>query len=56
MTINNDNNSNMTTIHLDKPTRDRLKGIGMKGESYADLINKLLDHYHNFTIKGAKKR
>jgi hypothetical protein len=32
-----------TMIQLKKSTRERLKDIGKKGESYDDLINQLLD-------------
>jgi hypothetical protein len=47
-----------TTIMVAPETRHRLIKIGKKGETYDLLINKLLDHYHNFTIKGGgnKKR
>lgn len=34
-----------TTIPLDKGTRDRLKALGDKGETYDDLVNRLIDHY-----------
>ncbi len=34
-----------TTISLDPETRDRLKSLGRKGESYDDLVNRLIDHY-----------
>jgi hypothetical protein len=33
----------LTTIQLKKKTRDRLKKKGDKGESYDDLINRILD-------------
>lgn len=39
-----------TSIVLTFETRDRLKAIGCKGDTYDVLINKLIDHYHNFTI------
>ena len=48
-----------TSLRIDTGTRDRLKEIGKKNESYDTLINRLLDHYHNFTIikpKGIKKK
>jgi hypothetical protein len=32
-----------TAILLKKTTRDRLKDAGKKGESYDDIINRLLD-------------
>lgn len=34
-----------TTIPLQKETRDRLKELGSKGDTYDDLINQLIDHY-----------
>lgn len=34
-----------TTISLDPETRDRLKSLGRKGESYDDLVNRLIDHF-----------
>ena len=42
-------------LHLD--TIKRLKQSGTMGDTYDTLINRLLDHYHNFTIspKGKKK-
>lgn len=48
--------TNTTTVTIAIPTRNRLVEIGRKNESYDEIINKLLDHYHNFTIKGGKKR
>ena len=34
-----------TTIPLTPETRDRLKALGKKGETYDALLNRLLDHY-----------
>lgn len=34
---------NITTILLTKATRDRLKNIGKKTETYNDIINRLID-------------
>lgn len=34
-----------TTISLDTETRDRLKALGRKGETYDELVNRLIDHY-----------
>lgn len=34
-----------TTIPLEKDTRDRLKELGSKGETYDDLVNRLIDHW-----------
>jgi len=33
----------VTTIQLEMKTRDRLMSIGKKGETYDDIINKLID-------------
>jgi hypothetical protein len=32
-----------TTIQLEESTRDRLKGFGKKGESYDDIVIRLMD-------------
>lgn len=37
--------ADLTTIPLRKPTRDRLRAMGRKGESYDALINRLIDGY-----------
>ncbi len=34
-----------TTIPLEKETRDRLKDLGKKGETYDELVNRLIDHF-----------
>ena len=34
---------NATTIKVGQTTRNRLKDFGKKGETYDDLINRLLD-------------
>ncbi len=36
------NNQSKTTIQLSIETRDQLKAIGRKGETYDQIINKLL--------------
>jgi hypothetical protein len=33
----------LTSIKLKKETRDVLKSVGKKGETYDDIINRLLD-------------
>lgn len=43
---------NITTIQLKKSTRLRLLEIGMKKETYDDLINRLVDTY----LKGAGRQ
>lgn len=40
-------NKNHTMIPLKKETRSILKDIGMKGESYDDVIRKLLEKYNS---------
>jgi hypothetical protein len=35
----------VTTIQLEKKTRDRLMDLGKKGESYDQIINKLVDFW-----------
>ena len=34
-----------TTISLDEETRDRLKKLGEKGDSYDDIVQQLIDNY-----------
>lgn len=41
-----------TTISLDPETRDRLKSLGRKGESYDDLVNRLIDNYLGIQGRG----
>ncbi|UCE95765.1 MAG: hypothetical protein JSV51_08670 [Candidatus Bathyarchaeota archaeon] len=33
----------LTSIKIRKDTRDALKNVGKKGETYDDIINRLLD-------------
>ncbi len=35
----------VTTIQLEKKTRDRLMELGKKGDTYDDVINKLADYW-----------
>jgi predicted CopG family antitoxin len=35
----------ITTISVSKDTRDELKTYGNKGDSYDDIIEKLMDEY-----------
>tara|TARA_Y100000031_G_C8070399_1_gene314858 strand:- start:84 stop:224 length:141 start_codon:yes stop_codon:yes gene_type:complete len=42
----------ITTIQLNKSTRERLLEIGMKKETYDDLINRLIDFYLKVRMKG----
>ena len=39
------NKENITTIQINKDTRDQLKKHGMKGETYDEIIKKLLENY-----------
>lgn len=34
-----------TTISVDEDTRDQLKKLGEKGESYDDIVKQLIDQY-----------
>jgi predicted CopG family antitoxin len=34
-----------TTISVDEETRDRLKSLGGKGDSYNDILEQLIDQY-----------
>ena len=43
--------SDLTTIPLTKPTRDRLRSLGKKGESYDQLLVRLMDVYVNRTVE-----
>lgn len=40
----------LTTIPLSKATRDRLRAAGRKGETYDELLNRLLTVYENRTV------
>lgn len=44
---------NITTIQLQKKTRERLLEIGMKKETYDDLVNRLVDFYLKVKKEGA---
>lgn len=37
----------ITTVRVSKKTLERLKSLGRKGETYNELINKLIDGYEN---------
>jgi hypothetical protein len=39
--------SKKTSIGLEKDTRSRLQGLGKKGETYDDVINRLIDFYES---------
>jgi len=38
------NKENITTIQIGKDTREELKKLGMKGETYDEIIKKLIEH------------
>lgn len=42
-----------TTIVVDSSTRDKLKNFGNKGETYEDIILKLLDFYEKSNHQAA---
>lgn len=52
----NKNKRIITTMSIKPATLNRLADICHKKESYDEVINKLIDHYHNFTIKGGAKK
>lgn len=41
----------LTTIPLSKATRDRLRSLGRKGETYDELLNRLMDAYGSRTVE-----
>jgi hypothetical protein len=43
--MDNGNIMARTTIVLDTSTRDKLKAFGGKGDTYEDIILKLIKHY-----------
>jgi len=40
-----ENDLSRTTIILDTSTRDKLKKLGSKGETYEEIILRLMKHY-----------
>ena len=36
-----------TSIQLEDETRDRLRGLGKKGESYDDIVLRLMNFYED---------
>lgn len=44
----------LTTIPLSKATRDRLRALGRKGETYDELLNRLMDAYGDRTVEFEK--
>jgi hypothetical protein len=43
--LNMPSRDGVTTIQLEKKTRDRLMELGKKGDTYDDVINKLADYW-----------
>jgi predicted CopG family antitoxin len=41
-----------TTVLVESSTRERLKKIGKKGQSYDDLINELIDSKNKDSLDG----
>lgn len=41
----------ITTIPLRKKTRDRLRSLGKKSETYDELLHRLMDVYVNRTVE-----
>ena len=39
-----------TTIQIKKETRERLKQFGHKGESYDNIIENLMDYFHELSV------
>ena len=46
--------ADLTTIPLSKQTRDRLRSLGRKGETYDELLNRLMDAYGSRTVEFEK--
>lgn len=41
----------LTTIPVSKATRDRLRALGRKGETYDQLLNRLMDVYRTRPVE-----
>jgi len=46
----------VTTIQLSKETRDRLKELGRKGETYDEIVRRLLALLKNATLREGDVR
>jgi hypothetical protein len=46
----------VTTIQLSKETRDRLRNLGKMGETYDDVINRLVQTAEAYTSGAKSKR
>jgi predicted CopG family antitoxin len=40
-----------TTIQIEKNTREKLKHFGHKGESYNDIIERLMDYFEELDVE-----
>lgn len=47
--------ANITTILVSKQAQERLKEIGKKGDTYDDIIVKLLNHFEKRGRDGQKR-
>ena len=45
----------ITTIQIDSTTRNRLKELGKKGETYEDIVLRLLDYWGDKGNDGSSK-
>jgi len=50
--------TNKTTIQITKELREKLKKLGIKGESYEDIINRLIlnDEVMKWNLKHTKEK
>lgn len=44
-----------TTVELDVTTREKLKELGKKSETYDKLVNRLIDFYVEHNKRGGNK-
>ncbi len=45
-----------TTIKITKATKDRLTKYGMMGDTYEDVITRILDEYEEMKLRESKKQ
>lgn len=41
----------MTTVQLDEETRERLKKFGKKGETYDEILNRMMDYLRELEVE-----
>ncbi len=46
----------MANVGIDKKTRERLRNIGRKQQTYDEIINELLDKVQNSSLSSGKPR